>query len=76
MEMLNVAFGKSSMYKTSGTNVSKRAVKTLKMMSALDAPSTSRIDENIEKVKKIIMDKRRIAVREVADYVGISFGSH
>ena len=38
-------------------------------------PSTSTTDENIEPMKKMILDKRRITVREVADDVGISFGS-
>ena len=38
-------------------------------------PSTSTTDENIEAVKKMILDNRRITIREVADDVGISFGS-
>ena len=32
-------------------------------------------DENIEAGKKICLDNSRIAIREVADDVGISFGS-
>ena len=35
-------------------------------------PSTSTTDENIEAVKKIILNNRRITIREVADGVGIS----
>ena len=35
----------------------------------------STTDENIEAVKKMILDNRRIDIREVADDVGISFGS-
>ena len=38
-------------------------------------PSTSTTDENIEAVKKIILDNCRITIREVADDIGISFGS-
>ena len=38
--------------------------------------STSTTDENIERVKKIILDNRPITIREVAEDVGISFGSH
>ena len=38
-------------------------------------PSTSITDENIEAVKKMILDNRRITIRKVADEVGISFGS-
>ena len=40
-----------------------------------DCLNTSTTNENIEAVKKIILDNRRITVREVADDVGISFGS-
>ena len=35
---------------------------------------TATIDENIEAVKKMILDNRRITIRELADDVGISFG--
>ena len=38
-------------------------------------PSTSTNDENTEAVKKMILDNCRIPIREVADDVGISFGS-
>ena len=38
-------------------------------------PSTSTTDENIEAVKKMILDNRRITIREVVKDVGISFGS-
>ena len=38
-------------------------------------PSTSTTNENIEAVKKIVMENRRITIREVAEDVGISVGS-
>ena len=38
-------------------------------------PSTSTTDENIEAVKKMIVDNRRIIIRMVTDDVGISLGS-
>ena len=38
-------------------------------------PSTPTTDENIEAVKKMILDNGLITIREVADDVGISFGS-
>ncbi|KAL4112906.1 hypothetical protein QTP88_016625 [Uroleucon formosanum] len=38
-------------------------------------PSTSIIDENVKKVEKMVMNDRRITIREVADDVGISIGS-
>ena len=37
------------------------------------AEKMSTADENIEAVKKMIFDNRRITIREVADDVGISF---
>ena len=40
-----------------------------------DRPSTSTTDENIEAVKKMILDNRRFTIREFAEDVGISFGS-
>ena len=41
----------------------------------LSRTSTSITDENIEAVKTIISNNRRITIKEVADDVGISFGS-
>ena len=38
-------------------------------------PSTSTTDENIEATNKMILDNHRITISEVADDVGISFGS-
>ena len=38
-------------------------------------PNMSTIKENIEAVKKMILDNRRNTIRELADDVGISFGS-
>ena len=38
-------------------------------------PSTSTTNENVEKVKEMVMNDRRITIREVADDVGISIGS-
>ena len=37
--------------------------------------NASTTDENTEAVKKMILDNRRIIIREVADDVAISFGS-
>ena len=38
-------------------------------------PSTSTTDKTVEKVKEMVMNDRRITIREVADDVGISIGS-
>jgi AraC-like DNA-binding protein len=40
-----------------------------------DRPSKSTTDDNVEQVKKMILKNRQITIREVADDVGISFGS-
>ena len=39
-----------------------------------DRPCTSTTSENIEAMKKMNLDNRRITIREVANDVGISFG--
>ena len=38
-------------------------------------PSTSTTDENVQAVKKIVLENRQITVREVAEDIGISLGS-
>ena len=38
-------------------------------------PSSSTTDKNIEAVNTMILDNRRITIREVADAIGVSFGS-
>ena len=40
-----------------------------------DIPSTSTTGENIKAVKEMILDNRRITIREIGNDVGISFGS-
>ena len=39
-------------------------------------PSTSTTNENIVAVKKMNLDNHRITIKEVADDIGISFGSY
>ena len=39
-------------------------------------PSTSTTNENTEAVKKIVMENRRITIREVAEDVGVLVGSY
>jgi len=45
------------------------------MMNVPDTLTTSTIDENVEKMKEMVTNHRRIIIREVADDVGISSGS-
>ncbi|XP_032690622.1 uncharacterized protein LOC116853602 [Odontomachus brunneus] len=76
--MLNVAFGESSMNKTSIYKWYKCFQKSREDVKDDERPgrsSTSTTDDNVEKVKKMIMNNRRITIREVADDIGIPFGS-
>ena len=76
--MLTVAFGKSIMSRTQVQfwyNWFKESQKDATDDVHLCRLSTSTTDENIEAMKKIIQDNRRITNKKVADDVGISFGS-
>lgn len=73
LEMSNIVFGEFSMNKTSVYKY-KRFQEGREDVEDDERPSTSTIDDNIEKIKKMIIDNRRITIREIAD-VGISFGS-
>jgi len=78
LEILTVAYGKTVLSKT---NVYKWY--KLFQDGREDAndeprsgrPSTSTTDENVQAVKKIVLENRRITIREVAEDVGISLGS-
>ena len=76
--MVTVAFGESTMSRTQVQlwyNRLKEGREDVNDDARHSRPSMSTIDENIETVKNIILDNRRITIREVADDIGISFGS-
>lgn len=76
--MLTVAFGESTMSRTQVQlwyNRFKEGREDVNDDARPGRPSTSTTDENIDAVKKMILDNRRITIREVADDVGISFGT-
>lgn len=78
LEMLNIAFGESTISKTRVYEWYKRFQEGREDVEDDERPgrpSTSISDENVEKVKEIIMNDRRITIREVAEDVGISIGS-
>lgn len=78
MEMLNVAFAESSMTKTSVYKWYNRFQGIQEYVKDGGRPgrfSTSTINDNAEKVKKMIMDNLRLTVREITEHVGISSGS-
>ena len=77
--MLIVAFGVwSTMSRTQVQlqyNRFKEGQKDVNENARPGRKSTSTTDEHIEAMKKLILDNRRITIREFADDVGISFGS-
>ena len=74
---LNVAFGVSTMSRIQFQlwyNRFKEGRDDINDDARPGLPSTSTTDENIEAVKKMILDNSRITIRDVVDYAGISFG--
>ena len=74
-EMLTKAYGESAMSKTRVYEWYKRFQDGREDVKDDERPSTSTTDENVEKVKEMVMNDRQIIIREVADDVGISIGS-
>ena len=75
--MLTVAFGGSTMSRTQGQlwyNRFKEGRVDVNDDARPGRLSTFITDKNIATVKKMIFNKRRITIREVADNVEISFG--
>ena len=78
LEMLKVAYGectvsRKSVYKWYKLFTEGR--EEVNNYARPGRPSTSTTNENTEAVKKIVMENRRITIREVAEDVGISVGS-
>ena len=76
--MLTKAYGESSMSKTRVYKWYKRfqnGREDVEDDERSGRPSTSTTDENVEKVKGMVMNNHRITIREAADDVGISIGS-
>ena len=77
-EMMTVTSGESTMIRIQVQfwyNLFKESREHVNYDADLGRSSTSTTDENIETVKKIILDNLRITVRVVVDDVGISFVS-
>ena len=76
--MLTMVFGESTVTRTQVQlwyNRFKEGREEVNDDTRLGCSSTSTTDENIEAVKKIILDNRRTTIREDFDDIGISFGS-
>ena len=77
-EMLTKAYDESAMSKTRVYEWYKRfrdGREDVEDDERPGRPSTSTTDENVKKVKEMVMNDRRITIRQVADDVGISIGS-
>ena len=77
-KLLTVAFGECTMSRTQVQLWYNRFKEGREDVNDVDRPgchSTSTTDENIEAIKKMILDNRRITFTEAADDVRISFGS-
>lgn len=77
-EILTKIYGESAMNKTKVYEWYKRFQEGREGVEDNDRsgrPSTSATVENVEKVKEMVMNDRRIRIREVADEVGISISS-
>ena len=75
--MLTKAYGERTMSKTRVYEWYKRFQDVRKDVEDDERPGrprTSTTDENVKKVKEMVMNDRRITIREVADDVGISIG--
>ena len=76
--MLTVAFGVSTMTRTQiqlQHNRFREGREDVNDDARSGRRSTSTTDENIEAMNKMILDNCRITTKEVADDVGIAFGS-
>ena len=77
-EILTVSFGQSTKSRTQVQlwyNRFKKGREDVNDDARPGRPSTSTTNENIKAVKKMILNTRRITIREVADDVDIAFGS-
>ncbi|CAK9833775.1 Mariner Mos1 transposase [Anthophora retusa] len=78
LKMLAVAYGDSTMSKTQAYEWYKKLKDGRTVVDDLPRsgrPSTSVTDENVEKVKEIVLKNRRVSIREIAADIRVSFGS-
>ena len=53
----------------------KESRERVDVLQSSGRPSTSIDDQNIDKIKEMVLENRRLTIRELVDMVGISFGS-
>lgn len=78
LKMLTETYGDSTMSKTQAYEWYKEFKAGRIVVDDLPRsgrPSTSITDENIDKIKEIVLANRRVSIREIASDLGVSFGS-
>ena len=78
LKMLQKCFGESTLSRTQIFKWHKAFSEGHEVVENLphaSRPSTSVNDDNIEKVKKIVLKNRRVGIREVAEALNIFYGS-
>ena len=78
LKMLQKCFGESTLPRTQVFEYHKAFSEGREVVENLphaSRPSTSVNDGKIEKVRKIVLENRRVVIREVAEALNISYGS-
>ena len=78
LKMLQKSFGMSTLSRTQVFEWHKAFSEGREVVENLphaSRPSTFVNDDNIEKVKKFVLENRRVGIREVAEALNISYGS-
>ncbi|XP_071649994.1 protein GVQW3-like [Temnothorax longispinosus] len=78
LEMLKKCFGNDTLEKTVVYQWHERfrsGRKSVKDDKRSGRPSTSKTDENVDKVKEIVVKNRKLTIRELAEDLNIAYGS-
>ena len=78
LKMLQKCFGESTLSRTQVFECCKAFSERREVVENLphaSRPSTSDNDDNIEKLKKIVLENGRVGIREIAEAINISYGS-
>ena len=78
LKMLQKCFGESTLSRTQVFEWHKafsEGREVVENLSHASRPSTSVNDDNMEKVKEIVLENRRVGIREIAEALNISYGS-
>lgn len=77
-QMLRTAYGEEAMGKSQAFewfSKFKRGVTSVKDENRLGRPTSSKTNKNIDRVREMVLNDRRITIRELSDALALSFGS-